>query len=138
MVDVFAWSRGRALVASALPGVREVLNDGNSLLCEPEDVDAWAEALQRAGDATLRPLVRDHRHQYFAAVFGGAAHSPRALEAALAATPPDRARHAVGRLRALLSRWEDPDDGADDARGLDAVTADELFDILDDELEVSG
>jgi acyl transferase domain-containing protein/acyl carrier protein len=60
------------------------------------------------------------------------------LEAALAATPPDRARQAVARLRALLSRWEDPSHVDDDERGLASVTADELFDILDDELEVSG
>ena len=36
---------GRAILASDLPVIREVLNESNSMLLPPEDEDAWAEAL---------------------------------------------------------------------------------------------
>ncbi len=36
----------RPIVASDLPSLREVLNDGNAVLVDPEDVDAWSVALQ--------------------------------------------------------------------------------------------
>ena len=38
---------GRPILSSDLPVLREVLNDTNSVLCEPEDVGAWAAALRR-------------------------------------------------------------------------------------------
>ena len=39
-------SAGKPIVASDLPVLREVLNDGdNALLCEPEDPDHWCEAI---------------------------------------------------------------------------------------------
>lgn len=37
---------GRAIVSSDLPVIREVLNEGNAVLCAPEEVDAWAQALR--------------------------------------------------------------------------------------------
>jgi glycosyltransferase involved in cell wall biosynthesis len=32
---------GRAIVSADLPSIREVLNDGNSALCEPGEVGVW-------------------------------------------------------------------------------------------------
>lgn len=47
---------GRAIVASNLPVVREILSpDRNALLVPPDDLDAWVGAIRRlAGDAALR------------------------------------------------------------------------------------
>jgi len=46
---------GRAIMASDLPVLHEVLNKGNSLLLPPEDPDAWQKAIIRlAGDEHLR------------------------------------------------------------------------------------
>jgi glycosyltransferase involved in cell wall biosynthesis len=39
---------GRLVLASDLPVLREVLHDGNSILCPPDDVDAWEHVLRRA------------------------------------------------------------------------------------------
>ncbi|MFF7727014.1 glycosyltransferase family 4 protein [Streptomyces sp. NPDC008001] len=49
-------AHGRAIVASDLPVLREVLTDGeNCLLCPPGDVAAWAEAVGRlSADPALR------------------------------------------------------------------------------------
>jgi len=35
----------RAIISSDLPVIREVLNQSNAILCPPEDIDAWSEAL---------------------------------------------------------------------------------------------
>jgi glycosyltransferase involved in cell wall biosynthesis len=40
---------GRLIVSSDLPVLREVLNESNSVLCDPEDVIAWQAAIERAG-----------------------------------------------------------------------------------------
>ncbi|MEJ8641964.1 phosphopantetheine-binding protein [Streptomyces sp. MS1.HAVA.3] len=60
------------------------------------------------------------------------------LDQALAAARPDDTEHAevAAGLKALLARWHarrqaEPDD-------IGSATADELFDILDEELEASG
>ena len=37
---------GRAILSSDLPVLREVLNETNAVLCPPEDVQAWSEALR--------------------------------------------------------------------------------------------
>jgi glycosyltransferase involved in cell wall biosynthesis len=45
----------RPILSSDLPVLREVLNDGNAILLDPESIEAWDEALKRlAGDAALR------------------------------------------------------------------------------------
>ena len=36
---------GRAIVSSDLPVIKEVLNQTNAVLCSPEDIQAWAQAL---------------------------------------------------------------------------------------------
>ena len=48
---------GRAVLASDLPVLHEVLNDGNAVLCPPEDENAWVSAL----GALLRDPDRMHR-----------------------------------------------------------------------------
>jgi glycosyltransferase involved in cell wall biosynthesis len=47
---------GRAILASDLPVLREVVRDGvHVLLCEPENTAAWVAGLRRlAGDPALR------------------------------------------------------------------------------------
>jgi glycosyltransferase involved in cell wall biosynthesis len=46
---------GRAIVASDLPALREVLqNDFNALLVQSDDIEAWVKAIQTLRDATLR------------------------------------------------------------------------------------
>ncbi len=37
---------GRAIISSDLPVITEVLNEANAVLCPPEDVQAWANALE--------------------------------------------------------------------------------------------
>jgi glycosyltransferase involved in cell wall biosynthesis len=39
---------GRLIIASDLPVLREVLSEQNALLCDPEDLDAWEQGLERA------------------------------------------------------------------------------------------
>jgi len=47
---------GRAIVASDMPAIREILvDDYTALLCDPDDIDAWEDALRRLHeDAVLR------------------------------------------------------------------------------------
>lgn len=46
---------GRALISSDLAVLREVLTDQNALLCKPDDLEQWREAiLTLAGDERLR------------------------------------------------------------------------------------
>jgi glycosyltransferase involved in cell wall biosynthesis len=45
----------RLIVSSDLPVIAEVLNEGNAVLCGPEEIDAWERALSRASmDADWR------------------------------------------------------------------------------------
>ncbi|WP_431045822.1 glycosyltransferase family 4 protein [Streptomyces sp. P1-3] len=52
-------SHGKAIIASDLPVLREVLDDGvNCLLCPPDSVDAWSDAVTRlAEDQALREAL---------------------------------------------------------------------------------
>ena len=46
---------GRAIISSDLPVIREILNNSNSILCPPEDINAWEQALLRlVSDTGLR------------------------------------------------------------------------------------
>jgi glycosyltransferase involved in cell wall biosynthesis len=36
----------RAIISSDLPIIREVLNPSNAMLCPPEDIEAWSQALE--------------------------------------------------------------------------------------------
>ncbi|GAA2100848.1 hypothetical protein GCM10009801_73610 [Streptomyces albiaxialis] len=73
-----------------------------------------------------------------ASVFAGI----RRLEAELAAVAPDEEEYAgiAARLRGLLATWTEthsPEERPEEP-ALDSATAEELFDILDSELEVGG
>ena len=37
---------GRAIVSADLPSIREVLNEGNAVFCEPADVGKWKSAIE--------------------------------------------------------------------------------------------
>jgi glycosyltransferase involved in cell wall biosynthesis len=45
---------GRTILSSDLPALREILNEGNAVLCDPEDADAWQQAIQQAIDDPMR------------------------------------------------------------------------------------
>lgn len=49
---------GRAIVSADLPSIREVLNEGNAVLCEPGDIVAWRAAIESLlrDDARRRAL----------------------------------------------------------------------------------
>jgi glycosyltransferase involved in cell wall biosynthesis len=50
----------RAIISSDLPVLREVLNESNSLLVPPEDVQAWHSALQKlVSDSALRDKLAE-------------------------------------------------------------------------------
>ncbi len=60
---------GRAICSSDLPVLREVLSDENALLLNPEDFEAWEEAIRRLrGDSELRERLacnaRLEAHKY--------------------------------------------------------------------------
>ena len=38
----------RLIISSDLPVLREVLNEANAVLCEPDDIDAWQRAIEKA------------------------------------------------------------------------------------------
>ena len=48
---------GRAILASRLPGVLEVLHDENAVLCEPDDLESWAAGLARVAEEGARARV---------------------------------------------------------------------------------
>ena len=52
---------GRAIVSSDLPVIHEVLNEKNAFFCEPEDIDAWAGAVEiLSKNAALRARLAKH------------------------------------------------------------------------------
>lgn len=58
---------GRPIVASRLPALEEVLEDGrNALLCEPDDVDDWVRALEGLRrDPSLRQRIAEQARRDF-------------------------------------------------------------------------
>jgi glycosyltransferase involved in cell wall biosynthesis len=59
-------SSGKAIVSSNLPVLREVLtNKENSLLCDPEDVNEWVEALEKLKDKKLRNYLGKNAKEGF-------------------------------------------------------------------------
>jgi glycosyltransferase involved in cell wall biosynthesis len=61
-------AHGLPIVSSDLPVLREVLVDeGNALLCDPDDVDAWVVAIERLeADAVLRAGLAQQAKEDFA------------------------------------------------------------------------
>lgn len=43
-------AHGKAIVASDLPALREILNDGNSMLVDPESPGTWISAIRSLAD----------------------------------------------------------------------------------------
>ena len=71
---------GRAILASDLPVIREILNDSNSMLLPPDDVSSWAEALGKLmADPGQRNWLAAHA-QEDAAQYSWIARAERALE----------------------------------------------------------
>jgi glycosyltransferase involved in cell wall biosynthesis len=54
---------GRLIISSRLPGIEEVLDGSNALLCEPDDQAEWSAALNRAHDAELRSRLGRKAHE---------------------------------------------------------------------------
>lgn len=70
----------RAIIASDLPVLREILNENNSILCPPEDLDAWSLALERlANDPGLRQKL-GNQAQYDVQAFTWKARLETALK----------------------------------------------------------
>ena len=75
--DIAAWmsplklfeymALGRSIVVSDLPVLREVVrHEFNALLCPPNDIDAWVEAIQRLGaDPSLRMRLGEQARREF-------------------------------------------------------------------------
>lgn len=84
-------SAGRAIVASDLPVLREVLeHDSNALLVAPDDLDAWVETLRRLDrDPALRRRLGDRARRDWRRAHTWDARAARALEGV------DLARHAL-------------------------------------------
>lgn len=55
----------KAIVASDLPVLREVLSDENALLCNPEDANEWVEALNKLKDETFRNQIATNAYNDF-------------------------------------------------------------------------
>jgi len=54
----------RAIISSDLPVIREILNSSNAILCPPEDIEAWSEALGNLiYDEEKRNALADHAWQ---------------------------------------------------------------------------
>lgn len=70
----------RPIVCSDLPVLREVLNEQNSILVEPADVQAWARALGRLRDPELRRRIAAKAHADFAARYTWSARARKVLE----------------------------------------------------------
>ncbi len=81
LVLLEAMAAGRAIVASALPGIMAILRDGEeALLVPPDDADALAAALRRLhDDAALRARLGAAARARYAREFSAAAQL-RALE----------------------------------------------------------
>jgi glycosyltransferase involved in cell wall biosynthesis len=58
-------SAGKAIIASDMPVIREVLSEHNSILINPTDIEGWVNAINRLRDVTLRKkLGRDAYHDW--------------------------------------------------------------------------
>jgi glycosyltransferase involved in cell wall biosynthesis len=59
-------SAGKPIIASDLPVLREVLIDKkNSLLCDPENINEWIEALEKLKDKSFRNLLGENAKREF-------------------------------------------------------------------------
>lgn len=72
---------GRAIIASDLPFMREILTDGeNALLCPPDDIEVWADALkQLVSDENRRASLATSAHQKFLCEYTWAKRAEKVL-----------------------------------------------------------
>jgi glycosyltransferase involved in cell wall biosynthesis len=70
---------GRAIVASDLPVLREILNEGNAWLVAPEDAAAWSRALQSLAEDPRRRESLAGRARSDSAMYTWAERARRAL-----------------------------------------------------------
>lgn len=90
-LDVGAWmsplkvfeymAAGKAIIASDLPILREVLNEANAELVDPEDLDAWVEALGRLRDPGRRGSLGAAALADFEGMYEWSRRGERILEA---------------------------------------------------------
>ena len=50
-------SHKKAIIASDLPVIREVLNDKNSILVKYDDIDLWLSSIQKLKNVELREAI---------------------------------------------------------------------------------
>lgn len=58
-------STKKAIISSDLPVIREILNDSNSILVPPNDLQCWIKAIQLLSDATLRERISSKAYDDF-------------------------------------------------------------------------
>jgi len=62
-------SSGKAIIASALPVIREVLNGDNSILVPPDDVETWVDALRQCESPACRLRLGANAYNCFLAKY---------------------------------------------------------------------
>jgi glycosyltransferase involved in cell wall biosynthesis len=82
-------SRGKAILASDLPVLREVLRDGeNAVLCPPEDIAAWVAALRHLNDdENFRRRIGEQGEKDFLASYTWEQRARTILDAVSAGQP---------------------------------------------------
>ena len=69
----------KPIIASDLPVLREVLNDSNAILVDPEDIDAWRDALAALRDPKRREQLGRKAHDDFLRSYTWQARASRVL-----------------------------------------------------------
>ena len=58
-------AHGKAIVASDLPVIREVLNKDTAMLVQPENITGWKNAINALRDKSLRTEISKEAHKFF-------------------------------------------------------------------------
>jgi len=58
-------AHGKAIVASDLPVIREVLNKDTAMLVQPENITGWKNAINALRDKSLRTEISAKAHKFF-------------------------------------------------------------------------
>jgi glycosyltransferase involved in cell wall biosynthesis len=78
----------KAIVASDLPVLREVLNERNAILVDPEDDDGWVAAIRKLADPGFRATLGEQAGSDFLRDHTVAARARRIVQAATASPFP--------------------------------------------------
>ncbi|MDI6448180.1 glycosyltransferase [Anaerobaca lacustris] len=70
----------RAIIASDLPVLREVLDERMAILVPPEDTDRWAEAIKRCEDGQFRDNLAQNAYEAFLKDYTWEKRAQKALE----------------------------------------------------------